>query len=46
MCIVVDPRAEKEEDKIVVTYSISKGITLHQALLSKYNREVKPSRKK
>ena len=46
MCIVVDPRAEKEEDKIVVTYSISKGITLQQALLERYSMKGKPSRKK
>lgn len=36
MCIVVDPSATREEDRVVVTYSVSKGLALHQALLRAY----------
>lgn len=39
MCIVVDPRATKAEDKVIVTYSVSKGITLQKALMEQYRKE-------
>jgi UDP-2,3-diacylglucosamine pyrophosphatase LpxH len=39
MCIVFDPNAVNEEDKVIVTYSIKHGILLHKSLLAKYRKE-------
>jgi UDP-2,3-diacylglucosamine pyrophosphatase LpxH len=46
MCLVIDPMAEREEDKIIVTYSISKGIALQKALLEQHRAAKKTSVRK
>lgn len=36
MCIVIDPNATREEDKVTCVYSVENGLALHKALLDKY----------
>lgn len=38
MCLVIDPNAKREEDKVTCTYSIAKGLALHKAILEDYRK--------
>lgn len=38
MCVVVDPRAERPEDKIQVVYRVEAGIMMKDALTEKYRK--------
>lgn len=47
MCIVLDPMAMREEDRVVVTYSVPKGLSLLNGLLHERNvKETSPAKKK